>query len=58
MLNDRGIPNPTEYERLHSLRYKQPKTKNSTFWKYFAISNMLTNEIYIGNMVQGKYGSV
>ena len=58
MLNDRGIPNPTEYKRLHGLRYKQPKTKNSTLWKYFAISDMLTNEIYIGNMVQGKYGSV
>ena len=58
MLNDRGIPNPTEYKRLHGLRYKQPKTKNSTLWKYFAISDMLVNEIYIGNMVQGKYGSV
>ena len=58
MLNDRGIPNPTEYKRLHGLRYKQPKMKNSTLWKYFAVSDMLTNEIYIGNMVQGKYGSV
>ena len=58
MLNDRGIPNPTEYKRLKGLRYQQPKAKNSTLWKYFAISNMLTNEIYIGNMVQGKYGSV
>ena len=58
MLNDRGIPNPTEYKRLQGLRYQQPKTKNSTLWKYFAISDMLTNEIYIGNMVQGKYGSV
>ena len=34
------------------------KRKNSTLWKYFAISDMLINEIYIGNMVQGKYGSV
>ena len=53
-----GIPNPTEYKRLHGLRYQQPKTKNSTLWKYFAISDMLVNEIYIGNMVQGKYGSI
>lgn len=58
LLNDRGIPNPTEYKRLHGLRYQHPKTKNSTLWKYFAISDMLINEIYIGNMVQGKYGSV
>lgn len=58
ILNDRGIPNPTEYKRLHGLRYQQPKRKNSTLWKYYAIANMLGNEIYIGNMVQGKYGSV
>ena len=58
ILNDRGIPNPTEYKRLHGLRYQQPKSKSSTLWKYFAISNMLTNQMYIGNMVQGKYGSV
>jgi DNA invertase Pin-like site-specific DNA recombinase len=58
MLNDRGIPNPTEYKRQHGLRYKNPKTPNSTLWRYFAIAHMLVNEIYIGNMVQGKYGSV
>lgn len=58
MLNDRGIPNPTEYKRLHGLRYRQPESKNGTLWKYSAISSMLVNEIYIGNMVQGKYGSV
>ncbi|MHC1723947.1 MAG: recombinase family protein [Aminipila sp.] len=58
ILNDREIPNPTEYKRLKGLRYKQPESKNSTLWKYYAIANMLTNEIYIGNMVQGKYESV
>ena len=58
MLNDRGIPNPTEYKRQKGLRYKQPEGRNSTLWKYFNISDMLANEMYIGNMVQGKYGSV
>ena len=58
ILNGRGVPNPTEYKRLHGLRYQQPKRKNATLWKYFSISDMLVNEIYIGNMVQGKYGSV
>lgn len=58
ILNDRGIPNPTEYKRLHGMRYRQAGAKNSTLWKYSAISSMLANEIYIGNMVQGKYGSV
>ncbi len=58
ILNDRGIPNPTEYKRLKGLRYKQPKGKSGTLWKYSAIASMITNEMYIGNMVQGKYGSV
>ena len=58
LLNDRGVPNPTEYKRLKGLRYKQPKSGNGTLWKYSAISDMLVNEIYIGNMVQGKYGSI
>ena len=58
MLNDRGIPNPTEYKRLHGLCYRQPKGGTSTLWTYASISGMLKNEIYIGNMVQGKYGSV
>lgn len=58
LLNDRGIPNPTEYKRLHGLRYQNPATRNSTLWKYFAISDLLVNEVYIGNMVQGKYGSI
>lgn len=58
ILNDRGIPNPTAYKALHGLRYVQPKGKTGTLWKYPAISHMLTNELYIGNMVQGRYGSV
>ncbi len=58
MLNDRGIPNPTEHKRMQGLRFKLPPSKNSTLWKYFSISDMLTNEIYIGNLVQGKYESI
>lgn len=58
MLNDRGIPNPSEYKRQKGVLSSPPKHKNSTLWKYSAISSMLANEMYIGNMVQGKYGSV
>lgn len=56
-LNDRGVPNPTEYKRRKKLRSYPPKGATGTLWKYFAISDMLTNEIYRGNMVQGKYAS-
>ena len=58
LLNDRGIPNPTEYKRLQGLRYSQPKGKGSTLWRYPAIARMLSNPIYTGTMVQGKYGSI
>lgn len=58
LLNDRGIPNPSEYKRQMGLRYKGTAANNSTLWKYYSISEMLTNEVYIGNLIQGKYGSV
>lgn len=58
ILNEEGISNPTEYKRQKGLRYRAPPGKSGTLWKYPAISHMLTNEIYIGNMVQGRYGSV
>ena len=57
ILNERGIPNPTEYKRLQGLRYKTSHNINSKFWKYCAVADILSNEMYIGNMVQGKYGS-
>lgn len=58
MLNEEGIPNPTEYKRQKGLRYQSPPGKTGTLWKYPAISHMLTNEIYLGHMVQGRYGSI
>ena len=58
ILNSRGIPNPTEYKRRAGLRFKQPSSQAGTLWKYYSISSMLKNEIYIGNMVQGRYASV
>ena len=57
-LNNRGIPNPTQYKAQNGVRYKKTQSKLGTLWKYSAISDMLQNEMYIGNMVQGKYGSV
>lgn len=58
MLNDRNIPNPTEYKRQHNCKYKIPKDKTATLWSYYTVASMLENEMYIGNMVQGKYGSI
>ncbi len=57
-LNRRGIPNPTQYKAENGIAYKLPPNKLGTLWKYSAIADMLQNEMYIGNMVQGRYGSV
>lgn len=57
-LNERGVPNPTEYKRQKGLRYYQPAKAASTLWKYPTIADILINEVYIGNLVQGKYGSI
>ena len=58
ILNERGVPNPTEYKRRKGLRYKPPASKASTLWRYPAISDMLTNRMYLGDMVQGRYGNI
>lgn len=58
ILNDRGIPNPTEYKRLKGFRYSQSSKAASTLWKYHSIQWILANEAYIGNLVQGKMGSI
>lgn len=58
ILNAEGIPNPTEYKRLKGIRKETPPHPNAALWKYYSISDMLRNEMYIGHMVQGKYGSI
>ena len=55
ILNERGIPNPTEYKRLHGM-VRNKHVQSSPLWSYFTITNILTNEVYIGNMIQGKTG--
>lgn len=57
ILNDRGEPNPLGYKQQHGLNYKNALDHSGTLWRYYAISNILSNEMYIGNMVQGKIES-
>ena len=54
-LNELGIPNPTAYKALKSANYRHPSGKrNDGLWLDSSIRRILTNEMYIGNMVQGK----
>ena len=58
LLNERGVPNPTEYKRRKGFRYTQSIRAASPLWKYHSIQWILSNEVYIGNLVQGRFGSV
>ena len=58
LLNNKGIPNPTQYKVTKGIMYKTPSNKIGTLWKYFSISDILVNPMYIGHMVQGRYESI
>lgn len=58
LLNAEGIPNPSEYKRQNGIGKRITSDPNGKLWKYYTISDMLRNEMYVGNLVQGKYGSV
>lgn len=54
-LNDLGIPNPAAYKRLKGLNYNNPHCKNNDgLWMGTGVTKVITNEMYIGNMIQGK----
>ncbi len=55
LLNAEGILCPSEYKAVNGENYKNSNRLGSTsYWTYSTINAMLKNEIYIGNMVQGK----
>lgn len=54
-LNAEGILCPSEYKKANGENYKNGNRLDTTsYWTYSTINAMLKNEVYIGNMVQGK----
>ena len=54
-LNDNGILSPMEHKREMGIRYKTGfSTKAVTKWDTPAVNRILTNEVYIGTLQQGK----
>lgn len=54
-LNEAGIPNPSTYKRLKGYNYKHPAGKiNDSMWPESSVRRVLKNEMYVGDMVQGK----
>lgn len=55
ILNAEGILCPSEYKKLNGENYKNcNRLEKTSYWTYSTINIMLKNEMYIGNMVQGK----
>ena len=55
LLNAQGILCPSEYKLANGENYKNCNRLESTsYWTYSTINIMLKNEMYRGNMVQGK----
>lgn len=54
-LNEMGILSPLEYKRLLGEKYKTTfKVKQQAQWSAVAIGRILSNELYIGVLEQGK----
>lgn len=55
LLNQEGIPCPSEYKRLNGERYHNgQRVQNTTYWTYATVHRILRNQMYIGNMEQGR----
>lgn len=54
-LNNENIPCPSEYKKQSGFHYTNGrKINNTTYWTYSTIHRMLNNQMYLGDMVQGK----
>ncbi|MCC8029601.1 MAG: recombinase family protein [Lachnospiraceae bacterium] len=54
-LNEDGIVCPSEYKRMNGENYRNSRKLESTsYWTYSTVNRILKNEMYAGNMVQGR----
>lgn len=55
LLNAEGVPCPSEYKRLNGEKYHNgQKLGGTTYWTYATIHRILKNQMYAGNMEQGR----
>lgn len=53
-LNEQGILSPLEYKRSLGMNYKSGfKVKEKSVWTAIAVRRILTNELYVGTLIQG-----
>ena len=59
ILNKDGVLSPAEYKTANGFDYKSshyPKSK--PLWRYYMVNSIVSNEVYIGNLVQNKAHSI
>lgn len=55
LLNEEGILCPSAYKRANGEHYRNANhMDNASYWSYSTIHRILQNEMYLGNMVQGR----
>lgn len=55
MLNEKAISNPTKYKQDAGLNFRNSSMNNNLgLWNKTTVKRILKNEMYIGNMIQGK----
>lgn len=59
ILNSEGIPSPTAYKQMNGMHYKiAAKNPNASLWSCPTIYQMLHNQTYTGDLVQGRHKKV
>ncbi|MDR1735886.1 MAG: recombinase family protein [Oscillospiraceae bacterium] len=56
-LNALGVPNPTKYKNQKGLNLRNPHG-NDGLWSASSVRRVLSNEVYLGHMVQGREKTV
>lgn len=57
-LNGLGIPSPMEYKSSHGMNYRSGfRTNAQTGWTAVSVLRVLTNEAYVGTLIQHKRGT-
>lgn len=57
-LNKQGVLTPAAYKRAKGFRFKAPnafKNNIAPLWGYSSVHTILNNQMYVGDMVQGRY---
>ena len=59
ILNDEKVPSPTAYKQQQGIHYHiAAKNPNADLWSSPTVYQMLHNQLYVGDMVQGRHKKV